>query len=61
MSVDLLPQPVQRRLGELIRDGYLKVINGHPILTEKGWCMVFASAEPVIQKSQLKAEPKPIS
>lgn len=40
-----LTEPVERRVQELVRDGYLTIFNGHPILTERGWRCLLASAD----------------
>jgi hypothetical protein len=51
--------PLLSRLREMQRLGYLSVINGQFILTEKGWWAFLAIEDAPLQKDQLKAEPKP--
>ena len=42
--------PHTKRIHELVRDGYIVLGQGKWLLTEKGWTVLSAYAEPPIQK-----------
>ncbi len=50
-----LTEPVERRVRELVQDGYLTMFNGHPVLTEKGWRCLLASADPKLKEPLSKS------